>query len=71
MDAGAATAMQRVVTFTFTFMFTFMRVRLRPGTPEALLESPTIPRTSVDAKSHSNFFNVAIELEMRHGSGRR
>jgi hypothetical protein len=59
MDAPARQALQRASVFTLMFMLTLVRLR----TPEALLESPNIFRTSADAKSYSHFFCAAMDFE--------
>jgi hypothetical protein len=59
MDAPARQAIKRASVFTFMFMLTLVRLR----TPEALLESPDISRTSADAKSYSDFSCAAMDLE--------
>jgi hypothetical protein len=42
---------------------------MRLGTPEALLESPTISTTSAYAKGHCDFRAAAANLEARRRSG--
>jgi hypothetical protein len=67
MDALAAAAMQRMLMFTF--MLHLMLKPMRLGTPEALLESPTISTTLAYAKGHCDFRAAAANLEARRRSG--
>jgi hypothetical protein len=53
MDALAAAAIQRVLSFESNLYLKLEPVRLR--TPEATLELPNVSRTPAEAKSHYDF----------------